>query len=473
MNSIFKRSAALLMSLTVASGVFAGCGSKDGEETETSGTAEVTETSATAESAETEKTVETSATETEVKMVNGFRSLDVTTPQNEEGAGPNVLIYSFNNEFPSLVDKYSDVDVKAEVIKDSNDYKEKLKKALESDNGPDIFVCDADYAREYFDSDYSLAVNELGIDYNELTNMYNYTLQFACDSDNIIKGLAWQACPSGVIYNRDLMQQYFGVSEPADVAPYFESWDKFLETARKVNADSEGKVKAVSGTDDIWRAYLNTRSTGWIENGKLNIDPVMKDYFSFGKTLHDEGLTFGTKQFDASWKMNAANGACLSYFGPMWLGRVSLELSEEKNPSNGHWGMVKGPSSSYWGGSWIMVNKKSKLKASCAQIIRDITLNEDNLRSISESGDFVNSVSIMTDRSDDEGYAVKWLGGQNPAGLLLEVASGINYSTVGRNDLVINDAFKLASQAYFDGKYESVDEALEAFRIHLEEIGVI
>ena len=120
-----------------------------------------------------------------------------------------------------------------------------------------------------------------------------------------------------------------------------------------------------------------------------------------------------------------------------------------------------------------MVNKKSKLKASCAQIIRDITLNEDNLRSISESGDFVNSVSIMTDRSDDEGYAVKWLGGQNPAGLLLEVASGINYSTVGRNDLVINDAFKLASQAYFDGKYESVDEALEAFRIHLEEIGVI
>lgn len=473
MNAILKRSAALLMSISVASGVFAGCGEKADVSKETSGTAAVSETSATAETEESQETAETSTAETEAKMVNGFKSLDVTTPQDEEGAGPNVLIYSFNNEFPSLVDKYSDVDVKAEVFKDSNEYKEKLKKALESDNGPDIFVCDADYAGEFLDSDLTLPVNELGIDYNELNDMYNYTLRFACDGDKVIKGLAWQACPSGVIYNRELMQQYFGVSEPDDVAPYFESWDKFLETARKINSDSEGKVKAVSGTDDIWRAYLNTRSSGWIENGKLNVDPVMRDYFEFGKTLHDEGLTFGTKQFDSSWKMNAENGLCLSYFGPMWLGRVNLGLSDDKSPANGKWGMVKGPSSSYWGGSWIMVNKKSKLKGKCAQIVRDLTLNDENLRAIADSGDFVNSVTIMTDKSDDETYAVKWLGGQNPAGLLLEVASGINYSTVGRNDLVINDAFRLASQAYFDGKYASVDEALDAFRIHLEEISAI
>lgn len=473
MNAVFKRSAAFLMSISVASGLFAACSEDPKVSKETSETAVTTEAGVQTEKAESEPTVETSAAETEAKIVNGFRSLDVKTPEDEEGAAPNVLIYSFNNEFPSLVDKYSDVDVKAEVFKDSRDYKEKLSKALESENGPDIFVCDADYAREYLDSDYSLPVNELGIDYNELDKMYNYTLQFACDGDNVIKGLAWQACPSGVLYNRELMQQYFGVSEPADVEPYFSSWEKFLETARKVNSESQGKVKAISGVDDIWRAYLNTRSSGWIENGKLNIDPVMKDYFTFGKTLRDEGLTFGTKQFDASWKSNAENDLCLSYFGPLWLGRVSLGLSDENSPGNGKWGMVKGPSSSYWGGSWIMVNKKSKLKAKCAQIIRDLTLNEENLRAIADSGDFVNSVTIMTDKSDDEDYSVKWLGGQNPIGILLDIASGINYSTVGRNDLVINDAFTSVAQAYFDGSYADIDEALEVFRIHLEEIGVI
>ena len=86
MNAILKRSAALLMSISVASGVFAGCGEKADVSKETSGTAAVSETSATAETEESQETAETSTAETEAKMVNGFKSLDVTTPQDEEGA---------------------------------------------------------------------------------------------------------------------------------------------------------------------------------------------------------------------------------------------------------------------------------------------------------------------------------------------------------------------------------------------------
>ena len=107
--------------------------------------------------------------------------------------------------------------------------------------------------------------------YSEFVNeMYKYTMVWATDDNNVIKGLAWQACPCGVYYERSLAEQYLGTQDPAEVADFFADWDTFMNTARDVNEKSDGKVKVVSDYSDVFRAYLNTRSEGWITDGQLN-----------------------------------------------------------------------------------------------------------------------------------------------------------------------------------------------------------
>ncbi|MBP5260968.1 MAG: extracellular solute-binding protein, partial [Clostridiales bacterium] len=203
-----KKIVALVLSMAMVLGVVAACTEKPDE--------------TSASDATTGATSETSADVTEssdpVADTSEFVELEVKSVTDE---GDKVLIYGWNDEFPGLVTKYSNVDYDV-VLTESNSYQAKLDQVLTSaDEAPDMFVCDADYAGKYMNSANTIAINDIGIDYDELEQMYNYTLQFACDDNMVIKGLAWQACPCGVFYNRALTEEYLGVSEPEDVAEHF------------------------------------------------------------------------------------------------------------------------------------------------------------------------------------------------------------------------------------------------------------
>ena len=322
-------------------------------------------------------------------------------------------------------------------------------------------------------SNETICINDLGIAYSELTQMYTYTLQFAADDQNVIKGLAWQACPCGVFYNRTVAKETLGVSEPEEVQPYFATWDAFMQTAQQVSDASGGQKKIVSGNDDIWRAVLNSRSTGWIVDGKVNIDPVMGQYFDMARTLHDNGLTFETSQWGDAWTANMANESVLSYWGPMWLLNFCMGFQDGSNPTAGEWGLVKAPNGYFWGGTWMMASKYCDMKASSAAIMRAIAIDENNLRDMTKTGEFVNNVAIMTELASDPGYSVDYLAGQNPAAVLLASATSIDNSTVGPNDQEINDAFQSVVTSYLAGEIGSVSEAEAVFAENVAALGIV
>src|SRR5665647_2092703 len=135
----------------------------------------------------------------------------------------------------------------------------------------------------------------------------------------VLLRLFWQACPAGVFYNRTLAKTYLGTDDPATVGESFASWDAFMAMATKLNADSKGAVKAISGYDDLWRSFQNSRSTGWLVDGKITIDPMIEKYFDYAKQLKADGLTFETAQWKPDWTSNMAYSSVLSYWGPMWL----------------------------------------------------------------------------------------------------------------------------------------------------------
>lgn len=433
-------------------------------------TAAPEETTAEATDA-TEESGEVSETAAQVEaQTSDFVELTVQDVADEDSN--KIMIYGWNDEFPGLVEKYSDVDFDKEIT-ETNTYQAKLDQVLASgDNAPDLFVCDADYATKYMNSDNTIAINNIGIAYDELSEMYNYTLQFACDDNMVIKGLAWQACPCGVFYNRTVAANTLGVSEPDEVAPYFASWDAFIETARLVNEKSEGANKIVSGTDEIWRAYLNSRSQGWVVDGEVYLDPVMEGYFDIAKVLKDENLTFEAGQWSDPWTANMANQTVLSYWGPMWLFNFCFNFGTT-NHTEGDWGIVPAPGNFFWGGTWMMASKYCDNKATAAQIMRDIALTEDNLRDMTVTGEFVNNVSIMTELATSSDYVVENLGGQNPAAVLLQAATLIDNSTVGPNDQAINTEFQNVVSSYLAGDIATVAEATTTFENNVAELGIV
>jgi len=387
-----------------------------------------------------------------------------------------IIIYSWNDEFETMLTDYYGADHPDFVfdyrVTESSTYQTKLDSVLSTGDGaPDIYLIEADYATKYVNSDTSLNINEIGIDYAELADQYEYTYEFMMDDCGAIKALSWQSCPSGVFYNKTLAETWLGSSDPVEVQKSFATWDAFLAMAQKINTDSAGTVKAISGLDDIWRPFLASRSTGWVVDGVINIDPMMDTYLDYAKTIKDEGLTFETAQWNTDWTANMSNSSVLSYWGPMWLAQNYMgfdvnadgTLADGANPTTGDWDFCAAPVSFFWGGTWITASKYDNQKETTADIMRYFTIDPVSMSKLAMDGQFVNNIWVVSQMSDDPDFGVNFLGGANPFDRMLLEAMRIDVSTVTANDQAINTIWASVVACYVNGDIATVAEAKQQF----------
>ena len=472
-----KKIVALVLSMAMVLGVVAAC-----KTTETSGSDSSAATSASADSSATEDSTTQQAADLE-----GFTAVALAENVTDKEDG-DLLVWGWNedplekligNAEKGLTGYYSGTNMTkdnyATTPSQGGAYRNALKIALSAGEGaPDIYFAEADYIKAFMTSSGAKAVNELGIDYSELKDMYNYVLQTGADSNGVIRALSWECNPAGVWYNRKLAQQYLGASEPADVAKFFESWDAFLDTARKINKDSQGKVKAVASIADVQTPYFNSRSTGWVVNGALNIDQKVNDYLEFGKILKQEGLTFDVAQWgeDGTWAAGSTNDTVLSYFGPTWLGVFSLNLRGENNEAinDNVWGICAAPNNYFWGGTWIVASPYCDRDATAAQMMRDLCTNTKNLENNASNANFVNNIPVMEAAAANKDFSFGFLGGQNPFEVLNPMAKEINASIMSAYDGQIKDEFNTIAEDYFEGKISSTDEVATQLEAAVEDI---
>ena len=450
---IVKVNAVILM-LAIAGTSLSACKDDPDQTTATTTVATTTTTSATTE----EETTTTDPSE-----LNEMDLGEVSDIEEEK-----ILIWTPSNSFKTLLDNYSDVDYEIVVI-DANTYQTRLDQALASGEGaPDLFVCEYDYAAKYMYSDYTISINELGISYDELDDMYDYTIYAACDSENVVKGLTWEAYPSAVIYNRDVAEDYLGVREPEDVAPYFADWSSFETMAYDLSTASEGSVRAVSGLDDIWRSYTYNRTDPWMIDGAVTVDSQALDFLDLASGLFSNDCSFMTSQFDGDWFDNMSNDSVLSYWGPSWLiDMIKAEAAYDK------FGVVRAPTDFSWGEHYIVVSSYCDMRASAAQIIRDLTLNEENLQDMADRGRSVNSESIMAAVAEDESRTLSCLDGQNPYSVFNDAALNIESTHMVCNEQMFNDAFIDEAYALVQGDIDGQDAFLTAYEEELEARGLI
>ncbi len=448
-----KKLVSVLLCLSMASAMLAGCGSGNG----------------------------TTNTDAQKEEGNGETSDGGEASDSEEGKVLN--IYCWNEEFKSritdhypsyeVVDattgKIGDVTVKWNITpNDDNAYQNNLDATLlkqadaAADDKIDIFLVEADYALKYVDTDYTMPVEDLGITEADLANQYPYTKDIVTDSNGVLKGVSWQGCPGALFYNREAAKEVLGTDDPAAVQEYVKDWDTFRETAKTMK---EGGYSIMSSVNDSYRVYSNNVSSKWVEDGKINIDDNIMKWVDDSKELVDAGETGTHELWSDDWSKGFyPEGKVFCYFGPAWLINFSMAADTEGSIGyEGGWGATEGPQGFFWGGTWICAATGTDNPSIVKDIMYQMTCKEDIMTEIvKDDDDFVNNKPAMDNMAADTSYSSKILGGQNPLSIYCAGVEDLDLGNLSAYDQGCNEEFQNAMKNYFEGN-ATKEEALDQF----------
>ena len=246
----------------------------------------------------------------------------------KEGKVLNIAVW--NEEFQDRFKNYfeqknllpSDVKVNWLLTPNlDNAYQNKLdelllqQESLPADERVDIFLVEADYAKKYIDSGMVLDVKgEIGLTDEDLSKQYKYTKDVMTDSDGVLRGVSWQACPGGFIYRRSIAKAVLGTDDPAEVQKALSNWDLFDDVAAKAK---EKGYFMLSGFDDDFRVFTDNAKSPFVVDGKINIDPQVKRWISQTKLYTDKGYNNKANLWSAeSFQGASKDGKVFGYFGP-------------------------------------------------------------------------------------------------------------------------------------------------------------
>jgi hypothetical protein len=396
--------------------------------------------------------------------------------------GQVLNVYCWNDEFQRRIadhypgyeavdattGKIGDVTVKWNITpSDDNAYQNNLdatllkQKDAAADDKIDIFLIEADYALKYVDSEYTMAVKDLGIADADIANQYKYTQDIVTDGNGVLKGLSWQGCPGILFFNREAAKEVLGTDDPAKVQEYVKDWDTFVATADKMKAAGYNMVSSVN---DTYRTYSNNVSSKWVVDGKINIDANIMKWVEDSKALVDAGVAGTHDLWGDDWSKGFyPDGKVFCYFGPAWLINFCMAADVEGSIANlGGWAGTEGPQGFFWGGTWICAAEGTDNADLIKDIMLKMTTDTELMKGIvTKDDDFVNDKPAMEAMANSD-YASKVMGGQNPLPMYCAGAAKIDLSNLSAYDQGCNEEFQKAMKNYFEGN-ATLDEALDLF----------
>ena len=475
-----KKIVSIMLTAAMTATLLAGCGS----------TAEAPATAPAAEEAAPAAEEAAPATE-EAAPAAEEAATEEAAPAAAADEGKVLNIQCWNEEFKSRVTdhypgyekvddttgKIGDVTVNWIITpSDDNAYQNHLDEVLPgnesaaADDKVDIFLVEADYALKYVNADPAVAMSmdDLGITANDIADQYQYTKDIVTDSKGALRGLSWQACSAGLIYNRDIAKEVLGTEEPDEVQEFVKDWATFNKTA----ADLKKAGYFVESTvNDSYRVYSNNVSKPWVDGTTVQIDPNIEQWVTDSKALVDAKQTNTYELWSDDWNKGFyPEGKVFAYFGPAWLINFCMAADTEGSVANaGRWGLCVGPQSFYWGGTWICGAVGSDNPSLVKDIMLTMTTDKAVLKEIVEKdSDCVNSPSLLKELASDTTFGSKILGGQNPYQQLADGAEKVDMSKISDYDQGCNESFQAAMKDYFEGKVD-YDKAVANFQTAVKE----
>jgi hypothetical protein len=435
-----------------------------------------------AETTPTPATEETPAPQPSTEVIEG-------TGGSEKGT---INLYSFTDEIPLMAQEFVDANpdfgwaINATVIATTDGlYEPALDQALAAggDDAPDMYGLEAAFVLKYTQGDmaeYAAPYTDLGFDLDgqlASSEIAPYSVEIGTrPTDGAVVALGYQATGGAFIYRSSIAKDVWGTDDPDVIKEKIgPGIDKFFAGAEELKAKG---YAIISGDGDLWHAIENSSDTGWIVDGKLNIDPKREEFLDLSKKLKDNGYHNDTQDWQEPWYADMAGlgpKEVFGFFGPAWL--INYTLGDYAGDAAGDYRVCESPIGFFWGGTWIAANKDSspEKKEAVGQIIEWITLqdDDDSLQyawangTYKDSGtkDTVASNTVMA-RSDG---TLEFLGGQDMFKVFVPANELANGSNLTQYDQTINDTFREWVRQYTAGAV-SREDALAGFKQEIFDI---
>ena len=475
-----KKAIALLLTVAMGSSLLAGCGSSTGS-TASSATAESkADTSAAAASADTAASTGASAGASTVAA----------------GSKGVINLWAFTDEVPKMVDKFIEAHpdfgytVNPTIIATTDGaYQPALDAALQAggDQQPDIYCAEAAFILKYSKGDmqdYAMPYKDLGIDVDKETKdaqIAQYTMDIGSNTDGAIDALGYQATGGAFIYRRSIAKSVFGTDDPKEISKLIGggsgSWDKFWDAAKKLSDKGDA---IVSGDGDVWHAVENSSDSAWLNSaGQLQIDPKREAFLDISKNLTDKGWSNVTQDWQDAWFADMKGEGpkpVFGFFGPAWLINYTLAPNcggkKTGEGTYGDWAVCDSPVGFFWGGTWLLANKKMNPDkvAAVKEIIDWITLDctKDGLQykwangTLNGEGGTKDAVASGTVMAMSDG-STDFLGGQNMFDYFIPANTYATGKNMTQFDESINTAWRDQVRSYAAGE-KSRDAAIKDFK---------
>ena len=394
-------------------------------------------------------------------ILTGCGSSKVTQTEETKSYKGTIDVWSWNDELitSGIVEAFNKVypDVNINLItipNDNNGYTTKLEATLFSGVcAPDVYLAESASVKRFCNLGYYEDLSQEPYNAEALAEkMIPYTVDLGRDdSDHSIRALTWQATPGGYFYRRSLAKKYLGTDDPAEIQKYMGSMEDFLELGEKIKEASDGQTHLLARYSELAYVILGSRSTGWVKDGKLVIDPKMMEYIDLASEIRNRGLDINASQWTPQWTEAMSQDSVFGFMLPTW--GVGSVLEANAPDTKGDWGFVKAPTAYYWGGSWIGMYKESDQKELSWLFIKFITTNQDFLTQYAyDRGDFVNNTDIQSQISNDEKGKNEFVGGQNLYKAYSELVGSIDGSTITAYDEACNSLWADTLDLYITGK---------------------
>jgi len=389
--------------------------------------------------------------------------------------GQNIYIYSFDDvlgeridtQFRSRYPEYSDMVVYKKITVDSKgpDYQTQIQEIIDnSAEDPAIIAVRDTELLYYMGWDYVIPIEESGLDislYKE--SAYDYTVDFGTNEADELMALTWQVTPGMMFYNTKIAEEVLGTSDPEKIQAMVSDVDGFLEVAEQMK---ESKYYMVSAPDELMNPILDQRTSAFVEDGKLVLDPIVGDYLDVSKTIYKENYSANQPRGSAKWSSNMSNGKVFCYFGSsIWLTDESVFA-----PGQQKYNCVKGPFDYHLGGTYLLYGKNCQNKELAALLMYTLCCDEDAMYDLYEDDtDFPNNVVAVEHLLADGVGDHEKLGYQNPVSIMDAAAKQLDRSNATIYDSEIAEYITAVAASYNTGNLATLEDAYNSIQKRADE----
>lgn len=294
------------------------------------------------------------------------------------------------------------------VTEEINVYRRSLQQRLAGGEQIDLFLGNSEMAPYFVSDSHVASLAQLGIDDSELSRQFRFARVLGSDSGGVQKGSAFSVEPGILVYRTDYAEKYLGITHQEEMQEKLSSWDSFISVARTLNEKSEGRVKMLPNSAELWKSVDCAMYGLWMTDGRFSVsDETALHWLDIVKELESVKAFAGVKTLDDDWYSAIDNGVFCFYAAP-WLCKSNAPESAEittifssarrSGTSFGRFRTSLAPSGFLYGGCWLYCPTQSANKEIAAGIIRAFTCDSEFMKLIALAEmSYVNNSEVCTE----------------------------------------------------------------------------